>query len=80
MMQINNEHFYEDLTPENVKAILGKFRLGEIPSVGPQIARNKSEGPNGRTTLTDVKENKFNRDFAQAKAEYEAAKAAAAKK
>lgn len=76
MMQVNNEHFYEDLTPENVKTILAKFRQNEEIAPGPQIARNKSEGPSGRTTLKSMPETTFTRDFAQAKSEYEAAKVA----
>jgi len=80
MMQVNNEHFYEDLAPANVKAALDKFRQGGEPTPGPQIARNKSEGPNGRSSLKSMPDTKFTRDFAQAKSEYEAAKAAAQKK
>ena len=80
MMQVNNEHFYEDLTPENVKAILDKFRKGELPTPGPQIGRNKSEGPSGRTTLKEVKEQQFTRDFAKAKIDWEEARAKAAQK
>ena len=80
MMQVNNEHFYEDLTPDNVKAVLAKFRQGEAPTPGPQIPRNKSEGPSGRSTLKGIPDTKFTRDFSQAKSEYEAAKAAAQKK
>ena len=37
MMQVNNEWFYEDLTPENTVAILDKWKKGEEPKKGPQI-------------------------------------------
>jgi NADH:ubiquinone oxidoreductase subunit E len=35
MMQVNNEWFYEDLTPESTIAILEKWKKGEEPQVGP---------------------------------------------
>jgi NADH:ubiquinone oxidoreductase subunit E len=31
MLQINNEWFYEDLTPENTVALLEKLKNGETP-------------------------------------------------
>jgi NADH dehydrogenase (ubiquinone) flavoprotein 2 len=45
MVQVNNEWFYEDLTPENTKELLDKMVAGtEEP--GPQIEeRFNSEGP-----------------------------------
>jgi NADH dehydrogenase (ubiquinone) flavoprotein 2 len=52
MMQINNEWFYEDLTPESTVNLLESFQRGEEPKVGPQINRNFSEGPLGRSTET----------------------------
>jgi NADH dehydrogenase (ubiquinone) flavoprotein 2 len=35
MMQVNNEWFYEDLTPENTVEILKKWKAGVEPEVGP---------------------------------------------
>ena len=35
MMQVNNEWVYEDLTPENTKAMLEKWKNGEEPKKGP---------------------------------------------
>lgn len=35
MMQINNEWFYEDLTPENTIELLEQFKSGATPKVGP---------------------------------------------
>lgn len=35
MLQVNNEWFYEDLTPENTVALLEQFKRGEEPKTGP---------------------------------------------
>ena len=35
MMQVNNELFYEDLTPESTVEILKKWKAGEEPTPGP---------------------------------------------
>ena len=35
MLQVNNEWFYEDLTPENTVALLDKFKQGEDAKAGP---------------------------------------------
>lgn len=69
MMQVNNEWFYEDLTPENTIALLEKFKRGEDPKKGPQIDRNVSEGPLGRTSLFKPEElnEVHDRDFASVK-------------
>lgn len=78
MMQINNEYFYEDLTPENTITMLDKFKKGEHVEPGPQIDRNRCEGPMGRTSLDkDFKPDIFDRDFAAEKQRYDAEKAAA---
>lgn len=50
MMQINGEWVYEDLTPENTVQLLEDLKSGKAKK-GPQIDRNMSEGPSGRTTL-----------------------------
>jgi NADH-quinone oxidoreductase E subunit len=52
MMQINDD-YYEDLTPENTKAVLDALAKGEKPKVGPQSARHTSEPATGLTTLTE---------------------------
>lgn len=78
MVQINNEYFYEDLTPENTVHMLDQFARGEEPKKGPQIDRNYSEGPQGRTSLFKPDEllGTIDRDFAGAKRDWEAAKEA----
>jgi NADH dehydrogenase (ubiquinone) flavoprotein 2 len=81
MMQVNNEWFYEDLTPENTVEILKKWKAGVEPEVGPQCGtRINSIGPMGRTSLETIPNSTFDRDFAQVKEDYEKAKAEAAKK
>jgi len=80
MLQLNNEYFYEDLTPENMREMLEKFKRGEEVPPGPQIQRNRSEGPQGRTSLFEIPEEIFDRDFDGEKRRYEEAKAAAAAK
>jgi NADH:ubiquinone oxidoreductase subunit E len=35
MMQVNNEWFYEDLTPESTVELLKKWKAGEEPIPGP---------------------------------------------
>lgn len=75
MMQVNNEWFYEDLTGESISKIMDEWRSGAEPKKGPQIDRNFSEGPMGRTSLnTGFKSSPINRDFAAAKQEWEDAK------
>mmetsp|Transcript_17102 Transcript_17102/g.15067 ORF Transcript_17102/g.15067 Transcript_17102/m.15067 type:complete len:81 (+) Transcript_17102:553-795(+) len=80
MMQVNNEYFYEDLTQENTKLLLDKMKEGEGFEAGPQTHRTNSEGPEGRTTLSDIKPVIHKRDFKKAKEDWEAAKAEGAKK
>lgn len=78
-MQVNNEWFYEDLTPENTALLLERMKQGEGFEPGPQIPERKNaEGPQGRTTLKDFEDVFHERDFAAAKEEWEAAKAAEA--
>jgi NADH dehydrogenase (ubiquinone) flavoprotein 2 len=80
MMQVNNEWFYEDLTPENVSLLIDKMKEGTGFEPGPQIKERKnSEGPMGRTTLALDMEHVFHdRDFPAEKEKWETAKAAAA--
>lgn len=54
MIQINGEWVYEDLTPENTAQLLDNLKAGKEKR-GPQIDRNLSEGPSGRTTLKVVR-------------------------
>jgi len=76
MMQVNNEWFYEDLTPESINNIMNEWREGKEPKKGPQIDRNQSEGPLGRTSLKSGFESApISRDFEGAKREWEEAKA-----
>lgn len=79
MLQINGEHVYEDLTPENVITLLQQLAQGKEAKLGPQIERNFCEGPQGRTTLKGLPEEiRHDRDFAKAKQDWQAAKDAAA--
>ena len=80
MMQVNNEYVYEDLTPESIVNILEQWKRGEEPKKGPQIDRQHSCGPQGRTSLfPDYNvEQHHDRDFAKAKQEWEEARAKAA--
>jgi len=80
MMQVNNEWFYEDLTPENTVELLKKWKAGEEPEVGPQNGRKNSIGPMGRTSLETMPNSVFDRDFEAVKKQYEQAKADAAAK
>lgn len=79
MMQVNNEWFYEDLTPENTALLLDRMKEGEGFEPGPQIPERKNaEGPLGRTTLKDVKHVFYERDYKQCKEDWEKAKEEAA--
>lgn len=75
MMQVNNEWFYEDLDANSINKIMNTWRKGEEPQVGPQIDRNLSEGPLGRTSLNSgFKDEPISRDFAASKKAWEEAK------
>lgn len=80
MLQVNNEWFYEDLTPETTVELLRKWKAGEEPAVGPQNGRINSLGPEGRTSLETIPEVLYERDYADILEKYNEAKAAAAKK
>ena len=45
------EHYYEDLTPENMTKIIDTLARGEQPQPGPQNGRKSSEPLGGPTTL-----------------------------
>jgi NADH-quinone oxidoreductase E subunit len=53
MMQVNDDYF-EDLTKDNVKAILRKLKAGEMPKPGPQNGRHSSEPIGGALTLKTI--------------------------
>ncbi|MGB0694727.1 MAG: NADH-quinone oxidoreductase subunit NuoE [Rhodospirillaceae bacterium] len=53
MCQIG-DHYYEDLTYENAKALFETLKAGGTPKPGPQNSRTSSEPEGGPTTLTDV--------------------------
>ena len=76
MIQVNNEATYEDLTPETMKDVMRKMRSGEKHQQGSQNGRTVCEGIQGRTSLDKVPDMWPDRDFAAAKAEFEAKKAA----
>ena len=78
MMQVNNEWFYEDLTPETTVELLKKWKAGEEPTPGPQNGRINSLGPMGRTSLNNIPEVLHDRDFAGEKQKWTDAKAAQA--
>lgn len=50
MAQIG-DHFYEDLTPENVVKLLDDLKNGKTPKTGSQEGRVSSEPKGGATTL-----------------------------
>lgn len=75
MMQVNNEWFYEDLTPESTINVIEKFRSGEHINPGPQTPLRKNcEGPEGRTSLKGFTDHTISRDFVAAKKQWEEAK------
>ena len=47
-----NDDYYEDLTPEALKHILGEFRAGRTPPPGSAIGRQATAPVGGATTLT----------------------------
>lgn len=54
MLQIG-DHFYEDLTPENVVTLLDNLKAGKTIKPGPQSSRKSSEPLPGATTLKNIK-------------------------
>lgn len=56
MMQVNNEVYYEDLTPENVEQLLDDLAAGREVKPGSQKGRVGSEPESEQTTLTDLAE------------------------
>ena len=80
MMQVNNEWFYEDLTPESTLEIMKTWKAGGEPKVGPQNGRKNSIGPMGRTSLETIPHVLHERDFDAVKKQWEEKRAAAQKK
>jgi NADH-quinone oxidoreductase subunit E len=52
MAQIGKD-YYEDLTPEGLRALIGRFSKGEVPVPGPQNGRYAAEPLSGLTTLKE---------------------------
>ncbi|MES2915309.1 MAG: NADH-quinone oxidoreductase subunit E [Pseudomonadota bacterium] len=52
MAQIGKD-YYEDLTGEKLRDLIGRFRAGEVPVPGPQNGRYASEPIGGLTSLKD---------------------------
>lgn len=52
MCQIG-DHYYEDLTPQNIEEIIDTLSLGNTPKPGPQSRRKSSEPAGGLTTLKE---------------------------
>ena len=52
MAQIGKD-YYEDLTPERLRDLIGRFSNGEVPQPGPQNGRFAAEPLSGLTTLKD---------------------------
>ena len=54
MMQVNNETYYEDLTPETVEKLLDDLAAGREVKPGSQKGRRGSEPESEQTTLNGV--------------------------
>jgi NADH-quinone oxidoreductase subunit E len=52
MAQIGKD-YYEDLTAEKLRQLIGRFSKGEVPVPGPQNGRYAAEPLSGLTTLKD---------------------------
>lgn len=52
MAQIGKD-YYEDLTPESLRALIDRFSAGEVPVPGPQNGRYASEPLSGLTSLKE---------------------------
>jgi NADH-quinone oxidoreductase subunit E len=52
MAQIGKD-YYEDLTPDRLRDLIGRFSNGEVPVPGPQNGRYAAEPASGLTTLKD---------------------------
>jgi NADH-quinone oxidoreductase subunit E len=57
MAQIGKD-YYEDLTPESLRDLIGRFSHGDVPVPGSQIGRYAAEPVKGLTTLTEFESGK----------------------
>jgi NADH-quinone oxidoreductase subunit E len=57
MAQIGKD-YYEDLTAEKLRALIGRFSAGEVPVPGPQNGRYAAEPVTGLTSLKDFESGK----------------------
>ena len=57
MVQIGKD-FYEDLTPEKLREILGELAAGRVPTPGPQNGRYAAEPLSGLTSLKEFESGK----------------------
>lgn len=57
MAQIGKD-YYEDLTAEKLRALIGRFSKGEVPAPGPQNGRYAAEPITGLTSLKDFESGK----------------------
>ncbi len=57
MAQIGKD-YYEDLTAEKLRALIGRFSNGEVPVAGPQNGRYAAEPLSGLTTLKEFESGK----------------------
>ena len=48
-----NDDYYEDLTPDSLRAILAEFRAGRTPRPGSSLGRKATAPVDGALTLTD---------------------------
>jgi NADH-quinone oxidoreductase subunit E len=53
MAQIGKD-YYEDLTPQGLRALIGRFALGQVPLPGSEIGRYAAEPSGGLTSLTEL--------------------------
>jgi NADH-quinone oxidoreductase subunit E len=57
MAQIGKD-YYEDLTPEKLRELIGRFSKGEVPVPGPQNGRYAAEPLTGLTSLKEFESGK----------------------
>jgi len=60
------DDYYEDLTREDVRRILGEFKAGKKPPHGPQNGRRSSEPKGEKTSLKEKPPGPFCRDLEKA--------------
>ncbi|WP_128253660.1 NADH-quinone oxidoreductase subunit NuoE [Falsirhodobacter deserti] len=62
MAQIGKDN-YEDLTPDVLRDLIGRFAAGEVPRPGPQNGRFGAEAKGGPTALTEGLEDRAEFNF-----------------